>query len=474
MDLSRYTDGFFSIDGTHGFLPIRSPLAELPDRYKELQSILDDLPTQRVDGSNGLLSKEGLIEKRIERLNDFSDLVANESDVFIIQALFRAYAFLSSAYTLAPAHFEYKRSGNYGKANSILPKQLAKPFCIIANSLNVYPWLDYHYAYSLGNYVKKDESLGLTWENLEMAVKFSGLPDERGFIMLHVDINEHSPELLSGVFSTLELLQNREDSSTFSDDDVYKNLDKCHRAMRKVNERRKVMWKASRWRHYNDFRVFIMGIKGNEEIFGDGVIYEGVDNHPRQYRGQTGAQDNLIPTMDIFSGVINHYPNNELTHYLIDLRSYRPVCVQRFFEDLRFDVTNLHPDGLIGTLREHNFNRSLVSLLGILEEIYLFRNGHWQFVQKYIMSNTKYAKATGGTPIISWIPNQIKAVFSAMDSCIQSILPTYEQTKILLFKTELQVKKELLNDQLSTLQMPDYQAEDVFILNKTYKLEDET
>ena len=78
-----------------------------------------------------------------------------------------------------------------------------------------------------------------------MAVKFSGLPDERGFIMLHVDINEHSPELLSGVFSTLELLHNREDSSTFSEDDVYKNLDKCHRAMRKVNERRKVMWKAS-------------------------------------------------------------------------------------------------------------------------------------------------------------------------------------------------------------------------------------
>jgi indoleamine 2,3-dioxygenase len=115
-----------------------------------------------------------------------------------------------------------------------------------------------------------------------------------------------------------------------------------------------------------------------------------------------------------------------------------------------------------------------VSLLGILEEIYLFRNGHWQFVQKYIMSNTKYAKATGGTPIISWIPNQIKAVISAMDSCIQSISPTYEQTKILLFKTELQVKKELLNDQLSALQMPDYQAEDVFILNKTYKLEDET
>ena len=46
-------------------------------------------------------------------------------------------------------------------------------------------------------------------------------------------------------------------------------------------------------------------------------------------------------------------------------------------------------------------------LLAIVEEIYKFRNGHWQFVQKYIVANTKYAKATGGTPIFSWIPNQI-------------------------------------------------------------------
>ncbi|GIS00720.1 MAG: hypothetical protein CM15mP102_15400 [Flavobacteriales bacterium] len=45
--------------------------------------------------------------------------------------------------------------------------------------------------------------------------------------------------------------------------------------MKSINERRQIMWEASRWKHYNDFRVFIMGIKGNNEIFGDGVIYEG-------------------------------------------------------------------------------------------------------------------------------------------------------------------------------------------------------
>ena len=34
-----------------------------------------------------------------------------------------------------------------------------------------------------------------------MAAKFSGLPDERGFIMLHVDINQYSPDLVKSVIS---------------------------------------------------------------------------------------------------------------------------------------------------------------------------------------------------------------------------------------------------------------------------------
>ncbi len=59
--------------------------------------------------------------------------------------------------------------------------------------------------------------------------------------------------------------------------------------------------------------------------------------------------------------------------------------------------------------------------MAIVEEIYKFRNGHWQFVQKYIMANTKYAKATGGTPIISWIPNQIKAVLEFIKIIIENI-----------------------------------------------------
>ena len=37
------------------------------------------------------------------------------------------------------------------------------------------------------------------------------------------------------------------------------------------------------------------------------------------------------------------------------------------------------------------------------------------------MANTKYSKATGGTPIISWIPNQMKAVMKEMRNIIDVI-----------------------------------------------------
>ena len=38
------------------------------------------------------------------------------------------------------------------------------------------------------------------------------------------------------------------------------------------------------------------------------------------------------------------------------------------------------------------------------------------------MQNTAYPKATGGTPIISWIPNQLNAVLKTMEECF-NILP---------------------------------------------------
>ena len=294
-----------------------------------------------------------------------------------------------------------------------------------------------------------------------MAAKFSGMDDERGFIMLHVDINQYSPQLVGSILDFINAKDNH---------GVNQSLNNCLSSMKSINERRQIMWEASRWKHYNDFRVFIMGIKGNDEIFGDGVIYEGVSKEPVQYRGQTGAQDNIIPTADIFTGVINYYPSNDLTKYLLDLRSYRPKCIQNFLSDLKDEMKE---NRLFSSIKKTNNEEGLCLLIQILDEIYYFRNGHWQFVQKYIMANTKYAKATGGTPIISWIPNQITAVLNYMSDVLELIPDNSSFIDKELFSEQLSKKISLLDKQLQLLHGDNYNVEDVFALNKKHKLNDD-
>ena len=461
MNLDRYSDNFFEVNHLNGFLPKKSPLAVLPERYSELQLLIDEMPIKKANGQGGLLSTEGAIEDAVKKLKNYKDLVKNEDDIFINQALFRAYAFLTSAYLLAPSHFSFQKTKKYGKAHRLLPSQLSEPFVLVSEKLDVYPFIDYHYAYSLGNYVKIDSSKGYEWENLAMAAKFSGMDDERGFIMLHVDINQHSPQLVGSI---LDFIKSKDNSG------VNQSLNNCLSSMKSINERRQIMWQASRWKHYNDFRVFIMGIKGNDEIFGDGVIYEGISEEPAQYRGQTGAQDNIIPTADIFTGVIDYYPSNDLTKYLLDLRSYRPKCIQNFLSDLKDEMKE---NRLFNSIKKSENEEGLCLLIQILDEIYYFRNGHWQFVQKYIMANTKYAKATGGTPIISWIPNQITAVLNYMSDVLELIPDNSSFLDKALFTQQLSKKISLLEKQLQLLHGDNYNAEDVFALNKKHKLNDD-
>lgn len=49
---NNYTDGFFNISLEHGFLPIKEPLDKLPDRYNEIQLIIDQLPNLIVNNDN--------------------------------------------------------------------------------------------------------------------------------------------------------------------------------------------------------------------------------------------------------------------------------------------------------------------------------------------------------------------------------------------------------------------------------------
>ena len=91
-----------------------------------------------------------------------------------------------------------------------------------------------------------------------------------------------------------------------------------------INSVFSTMWYRSKPAGYNSFRSFIMGIK-NQPMFPNGVIYEGVSTEPASYRGESGANDSIIPTLDNLFELTDMMPHNPLTEILKDFRTYRPL-----------------------------------------------------------------------------------------------------------------------------------------------------
>ena len=144
-----------------------------------------------------------------------------------------------------------------------------------------------------------------------------------------------------------------------------------------------------------------------------------------------------------------------------------------FIEAAPFGINNIFEN----LMKTNNFE-GLVYLLKIVDEVYLFRNGHWQFVQKYIMANTKYAMATGGTPITSWIPNQILSVIRQMEdvvTAINEIGKSDQEEANAIFEHNMKLlptKKGLINGQLELIHKNDFSAEAVFALNQKFGYDD--
>lgn len=135
-------------------------------------------------------------------------------------------------------------------------------------------------------------------------------------------------------------------------------------------------------------------------MFPNGLLYEGVDESPRTYRGETGANDNIIPTLDNLFQIADDLPNNPLTEILKDFRQYRPKHHNEWLSFLHDSSNKL---GVRKFALEDS--ESAFRLLANFDQIRDFRNRHWNLTKEYILKNTKHTRATGGSPIVTWLPN---------------------------------------------------------------------
>jgi indoleamine 2,3-dioxygenase len=142
-------------------------------------------------------------------------------------------------------------------------------------------------------------------------------------------------------------------------------------------------------------------------MFPHGVVYEGVSDEPLSFRGESGANDSMIPLCDNFLQV--SMPSTPLTTILKDFRAYRPGNHREFLAWVQSRSAAL--DLKAYALSDPS---SAALYLHALNQVRDFRWRHWCFTREYILKKTSHPTATGGSPIVTWLPNQLNAVLDAM------------------------------------------------------------
>ena len=269
--------------------------------------------------------------------------------------------------------------------------------------------MSYAASYALYNYRLEDPSLGTSaYSNLRLIRAFEhGLDpksSEAGFILTHVHMVQETGALINGAVSLMKGIE-----SSTSDPSIAKSaFHSMLSAMQRIEAAMESMWSHSLPKDYISYRTFIFGIT-NQSMFPSGVIYEGSnDNKPLFFRGESGANDSIIPLLDHILEV--PMPKNPLTDILIDFRNYRPKPHREFLAYM------MSKAGELGVRSYCQADVDLAQLyLKLLDHVRSFRWRHWLFAREYIIKRSSHPTATGGSPIVTWLPNQLMAVMDLME-----------------------------------------------------------
>lgn len=286
------------------------------------------------------------------------------------------------------------------------------------------PFLEFA-SYVLLNYRRENPAGGLEFPNLRLVRAFEhGLDpasSESGFILVHLSMVKLSGPLVHSVLKAFEAKSSatNPDGAIEGRTRLNEALSAMVQAVANLNTLMKSIYEKSNPSEYNNFRTFMFGI-ASESMFPNGVVYEGYNNDkPVFFRGETGANDAMVPLLDNFLQI--SMPDTPLTHILHEFSEYRSCKHKAFLvfvkeRSLELEIkkfalgySTAGSDDIKDMLRE---SRSL--WLQILNQVREFRWRHWCLVKEYILKRSSHPTATGGSPIVTWLPNQLDAVLDDM------------------------------------------------------------
>lgn len=346
-----------------GFLPESDPLTAFPhgSRYALLDEIGRDLPSLLYDKDFRAYARELEIPSWIG--------LVNEENLPQLRLYYVRLGFLASAYVNQIGAPPADR----------LPRNIAVPLARAAMLLERPPILSYD-GYALYNWKRFRKDRPVRLGNIDTLQNFVHLYDEHWFILVHVEIEAIAADILAAIASVKRKL------AAHADSDIGAELWRIDDAVRRqAGVLKRIPEHMDSTLYYKTFRPYIR--------FFENVTYEGVNQAPIQFRGETGAQSSIMPALVAFMKI--PHQRSALTDHLLDMRKYMPARHRALIEDVEAlpDIRSL---------------RYKAPYNAILDAMAAFRKIHYNWAEEYINRWTSDPRGTGGTPYMQWLKQMLK------------------------------------------------------------------
>jgi indoleamine 2,3-dioxygenase len=342
-----------------GFLPVEDPATRFTRHgaFAMLDDLGRDLPSLLHDGAFRHYARELVIPL-------WPDAATGAEDLPELRLYYVRLGFLASGYI---------NQVGAPKA-TLLPRNIAVPLARACRLLGRPPILSYD-GYALYNWKRFRPGGPVALGNIDTIQDFVHLYDEHWFILVHVEIEAVAARILAAIDRAAVA------AAAHHRGGVNAALVEIAAAVQKqIGVLRRMTEKMDPAIYYKTFRPYIS--------FFEDVVYEGVDSAPMSYRGETGAQSSIMPTLVAFMKIA-HQPT-DLTDHLADMRTYMPPEHRALIEA----IGRMPP--VRGLADRGPFNDAL-------EAMAEFREVHYGWAEEYINKRVSDPRGTGGTPYMKWL-----------------------------------------------------------------------
>lgn len=362
---------------SRGFLPLKDPLESLPQACSAWEETAKILPKLLVSNQ---------VRKFLPKLPLFpaDSLKSPEQCERAMQIL----SYLGHAYVWGSK-----------ETPEILPHVFAQSWYDVAKKVGRPPVLSYA-SYALSNWKRVDPDGPIALGNIVLIQNFLGGVDEEWFILVHVEIEAKAAGSISACISAIHAEEAKDAAALL---DALKTIESSLKEICSTLER--MPERCDPYIYYHRVRPYLHGWKGHP-AYPKGLIYDGVKEYeqkPQQFRGETGAQSSIIPTLDGLLGIT--HTHDELYHYLQEMREYMPPPHREFLSYVeKTSKVREFVQGHKGELPElRDLYNSIVMLIERFRETHLGYAASYIQKQHEVSAGNPHAVGTGGTPFMKYL-----------------------------------------------------------------------